>query len=160
MNDVNQEALKKALQRLEVSDRFEAEVRKALIRYPVETVDQVVAYLKEKRLLNDERTLRYTLQGNQGRRAVGAELLRHRLERRGAAEELICDAVAETRENEANMVGALLQGRFRKPGDDDSVKERLAIRAKAARFLFGRGFGEEVIESALERHFGTLESPE
>lgn len=143
MHDVAfQDALGRALKRLRTSDRYESEVRTALHRHPAEIVDRVVAYLREHRLLDDARTTSHAVESNVGRRAVGDALLADRLVARGADEATISQALNEA-ESEASRIEAILTTKY-KPTDD---------RAKAARFLYGRGFSEEAIESAIERYF-------
>ncbi len=137
-----QEALGKALKRLRASDRFESEVRGALRRYDVEVVEAVVAYLHRHRLLDDVRTMATAVELNAGRRAVGDAMLVDRLVKRGADEELVAARLEEATP-EGERIDALLRAKYR-PSDDP---------AKAGRFLFGRGFSEEAIESALERYF-------
>lgn len=145
MSDEYRAALSTALKKLEASDRFESEVRKALSRYAPETVEQVVAYLKEKRFLNDERSAATVVEINQGRRAVGTYRLRQKLSQRGASEETVAAAIAAAAEEEPARADAVLAGKFRDPKPED--------RAKAGRFLYSRGFGVDVIEAALDRFF-------
>lgn len=139
-----QDALGRALKRLQSSDRYESEVRKALRRHNAEIVERVVAYLREHRLIDDERTTVHAVEVNAGRRAVGDALLADRLIARGAKEETVAEVLKEA-ESEASRIEAILTAKY-KPTDD---------RIKAARFLFGRGFSEEAIESAIEGYFET-----
>lgn len=150
MPDEYEAALTAALRRLQASDRYESEVRRALSKYPSRTVDRVVAYLQENRLLDDERTTQMVVEFNEGRRAIGVERLRATLEQRGAPDELIENAVAATAQGDAERADLLLTTKFPTPVVQD--------RAKAGRFLYGRGFTEETIEDALERHFGSVPS--
>jgi len=135
-------ALGLALRRIETSDRFESEVRDALRRYSPDIVDRVVAYLHEKRFLNDSRTLDQAVERNAGRRALGDALLKERLVRRGADEAMVEARLAETG-SEAERIDALLAAKYQ-PHDDP---------ARAGRFLYGRGFSEDAIREALERYF-------
>jgi len=145
MSDDFQAALVVALRRLATSDRFESEVRLALAGYQESTVEEVIAHLREKRILNDRRVTDSVLRQNEGRRAVGAERLRAKLEARGAPEEEIDAAIESARESEPERASGLLLAKF--PG-------RMEVdRARAGRFLFSRGFDVDVIESALTQHF-------
>lgn len=137
-----QDALGRALKRLQTSDRYESEVRAALRRHQPDVVERVVAYLREHRLLDDERTTRHAIEVNTGRRAVGDALLADRLVARGANEDAVADALTES-ESEAERIDAILRTKYQ-PTDN---------RMKAGRFLYGRGFSEDAIESALERYF-------
>lgn len=147
MADDYSAALGVALKRLEASDRYEAEVRKALTKYDPDVVERVVQYLHGQRFLDDRRTTEHVVERNEGRSAVGTERLRANLERRGAPETLIDVAVAEAAESEPERARAVLAAKFRDPQPSD--------RAKAGRFLYARGFSEEVIESCLDQLFGS-----
>jgi regulatory protein len=149
MTEETQAALKRALRRLETSDRYESEVRSALSGYAEPIVDEVVAILKEKRLLNDARTASNALASNSGRRAVGAGRIRERMERRGAPENLVEASVAQVAEGDAERAVLLLESKFPERAPE--------ARPRAGRFLFGRGFDEAVVETALNGHFGELE---
>lgn len=137
-----QDALGRALKRLQASDRYESEVRVTLRRFPADVVERVVAYLRQHRLLDDERTTTHAVEINTGRRAVGDALLADRLLARGADEDAVAQALTEA-ESEADRIDAILRAKYQ-PTDD---------RMKAGRFLFSRGFSEDAIESALERYF-------
>lgn len=150
MSDDYQAALAVALRRLEASDRFESEVRRALSRYRADVVERVLSYLREKRLLDETRTVRAAVEFNEGRRAIGADRIRATLERRGAPETLVEEAVTQTAEGDSERADDLLKSRYSEARRED--------RAKAGRFLYGRGFSEETIESALDSHFGGFDS--
>lgn len=149
MTEETQAALDRALRRLQASDRYEAEVRKALSGYAEVVVDEVVEILKKRRLIDDSRTTSNALEVNVGRRAVGSARFRERMERRGAPDELVDEATAQVAEGDAVTAAALLTARFAENNPKD--------RARAGRFLMGRGFAEEVVESAILAHFGDLE---
>jgi len=146
MSDDYEEALAIALRRLQASDRFEAEIRKALARFSDSTVDRVVVYLRGQRFLNDERVTARYIEGNVGRRAVGTERLRSRLLAKGAPPEVLEQADTG---NDVERALSALAGKFRDPSPSD--------RGRAGRFLFGRGFGEDDVESALAQYFGEIE---
>lgn len=147
MADEYSAALGVALRRLETSDRYEAEVRKALSKFDSDVVERVVQYLHGQRFLDDRRTTEHVVDRNEGRSAIGAERLRANLERRGAPEALIDAVVADAAESEPDRARAVLAAKYREPKPED--------RAKAGRFLYARGFTEEVIESCLDQFFGS-----
>jgi SOS response regulatory protein OraA/RecX len=144
-------AMEVALKRLAASDRFESEVRTALSMFPPEIVDRVVTHLKERRMLDDSRTTEQLLLQNQGRRAVGAERLRAKLERRGAPDSVVERAAAEATEGDGERARLLIASKY----PDRTSKER----NRAARLLYSRGFGEEAIEAALSATFGDSIEP-
>jgi regulatory protein len=146
MTDDYPAALQTALKKLQTSDRFESEVRKALSRYGGNTVDRVVAYLKERNYLNEERTVNEVVAQNKGRRAVGIHRLKAKLEMKGVPESLISQIEVAGVPSEMERALEVLGNKYRRdnPGD----------RPRAGRFLFSRGFDEEVVESVLASYFG------
>lgn len=145
MTDEFQAALGVALRRLKTSDRFESEVRRALADFSPETTDKVVQHLREKRVLNDQRLAGALVERNVGRSAIGANKLRAKLETRGAPDSEVEAALASAAEKEPELATNLLVAKF--PGRIEGD------RARAGRFLFSRGFDEDVVESALAAHF-------
>jgi len=145
MSEEFQSALAVALRRLQTSDRFESEVRRSLTGFGDEIVEQVVRHLRDKRILNDRRVVDAVVERNVGRGAVGADRLRAKLESRGAPAPEIEIAVASAGEMEPELAFNLLAAKF--PGRMESDRPR------AGRFLFSRGFDEDVVESTLNRYF-------
>lgn len=137
-----QAALAIALKKLHAADRFESEVRRALSKFSPETVDRVVATLAAKRFVNDGRTLGEAVDRNTGKRALGDALLKDRLIARGASETAVEEQLAQAAP-ESERIREILRAKYQ-PTDSP---------AKAGRFLFGRGFSEDAIESALEEYF-------
>jgi SOS response regulatory protein OraA/RecX len=131
-------ALEKALHRLKTSDRFESEIRSYLQDTPAEVVDEVVAHLKAKGLLNDSRTAQQVLRKYSGKRALGRAAL---------VEREVADEFLPSESEERERLWSLLSTRYR-PSDDPM---------KAGRFLYGRGFRADDIESALEKYFGEVQ---
>jgi SOS response regulatory protein OraA/RecX len=140
--------LKLALKRLESSDRFEADLRRALGGFPDDVVERVVTHLRERRYLDDGRLVGRRVEANVGRRAVGDDRLRDRLIEKGVDPATV-EAALEGGESEENRADAILSARYTRDGS----------RAKAGRYLMSRGFSEETVESALNRYFGEEENP-
>ncbi len=140
-----QAALADALKRLKTAERTAVELRLALEeKHRPEDVEVALAWLTARKLLSEDRAAEATVRPRaQGRRAEGDQKLRQRLEARGATEEAIEKAIAETPDQTQRMHDALA-AKFR-PEDGQ--------RAKAGRFLLARGFEEDAVESALNRFF-------
>jgi len=138
------EALDLALRKLKSKDRFEAEVRLFLSEYPASVQERVIRFLKDRRIIDDTKTTLNLIERYSGKRSVGLEKLRAELQQRGAPEETIDAALNSSSGDERNKMLEALAAKF-SPAD--------GIRAKAARFLFSRGFPEEEIEGALDRFF-------
>lgn len=144
-NIIDPFALQESVKYLAGRDRFEAELRAHLTsKQMIEEADAVIEHLRRRRIIDDGKLIQNLVERNAGKRAVGKEKLRAELLRRGAPEVEVDMALAETSEPEETL-DRLLAEKLR-PGDS---------RAKAGRFLVSRGFEEEQIESALDRHFGT-----
>ncbi len=139
-----QEALKLALKKIGTKDRFESEVHAFLADFPSDTSERVIEFLKERRIINDTRTIQNLLERYSGKRSIGIEKLRAELLERGAPEETIEAVLIQHAHGESQRLSDVLSAKF-KPSDS---------RAKAGRFLFSRGFSEDAIESALDRFFG------
>ena len=140
------QALALALKKLKASDKLESELCQALETYGFspQTVTAVLSFLKDRKLVNDRRTIENHIERRAGRRSFGIEKIRAELLQRGAPEEIVEDCLASSAKMD-ELDGALeaLRARFRNGAD----------RAKAGRFLMGRGFAEELVEQALDRFF-------
>ena len=138
------------MERLRRSDALEAEIRASLERNGFESaiVERVVAYLRERRLINDIKTIDNLVVTKTGKRAAGIEKLRSELVRRGAPEELIEERLAQvSADSQAEGMRSVLAARF----------TRTDPRVKGARLLLSRGFSEDEIGGALDEFFGREE---
>lgn len=144
--DHYREALAIALRKLKTNDRFESEIRLFLGDFPADSIESVILFLKERRIIDDTRTTLSLVGRYSGRRSVGLEKLRAELLKRGASEETIEMALEGSLDGESDKMLEALSAKF-SPGDN--------ARAKAARFLYSRGFPEDEIESVLDRFFQT-----
>lgn len=127
-------------------DWYEAEVREKLLYkgYEQDVCDVVVTFLRERRILNDERTLQSALERTSGRRAMGKEKLEAVARVRGAPESAIEQILgAYSEEDERVAMLDLLRLKYARSGK----------RAQAARFLLSRGFSEDLLESVLDAYF-------
>jgi SOS response regulatory protein OraA/RecX len=140
------EPLKDALAFLSTRDRFSGEIRMHLVKrgYDPGDVESVVQFLGERKLINDENTTQSLIERHSGKRSVGIERLRAEFEKLGAPEEMIERSLASL--SEADRALDALRAKFRTGAD----------RAKAGRYLCGRGFTEEVVDSALDAFCGNL----
>jgi SOS response regulatory protein OraA/RecX len=152
MTDEYRSALGHALKRLATSDRFEAEIRGELERAGHEgaTIESVISSLRDRKILDDERTIISLAERRSGRRSVGMEKIRAELLRRGAPEELVEDWAQAQSEGEADRMRQALAGKFPNGGSRD----------RAARFLLSRGFPEDGIEDALDELFAREPLPD
>ena len=132
-----------AVRKLKTKDRYEAEVRSFLSEFDEDTVERVIRFLIDRRIIDDTKTTQNLTERNTGKRLVSLEKLRAELLERGAPEETLDAVIGQDFENKCSGMLDLLARKF-SPTDS---------RAKAARFLYSRGFSEEEIESVLDRFF-------
>lgn len=137
------EAVAVALKYLGKRDRFEAEVHAHLISKGFEEIaDAACERLRRRRILDDDRVAELVVRSSCGRKSVSKDLIREKLEARGATAETICRAVAEL--HDAQSAATLAQMKR------DSGSSAL----QTARFLSSRGFEEGEIESVVSTVFG------
>ncbi len=139
----NSQALETALRKLKAKDRFEAEVRTFLAEFPADEVERVIQCLKGRRIIDDSKTTLNLIERYSGKRSIGLERLKAELLERGAPEEIVNAAIGGISSDERQK---MLEALSAKLSPTDS-------RAKAARFLFSRGFPEEEIEGVLDHFF-------
>ena len=137
-NAKSESALEFALRFVKTRDRFESEVRSRLAEAGYET-ESAIERLKSQGILNDVRTVDAYVTAYADRR--GAERIRADLVSRGAPPEVV-DARLAALDTTATAQ-SLARARMAK-GEP---------RPKVGRFLAGRGFNEEEIESVLDRLF-------
>lgn len=141
------QALADALRRLRSRDLSEAEVARFLEGrgHAPEAIAGVLDHLRSKRIVDDRRLALALADLARGRRAWGPARLDEELRRRGIPE----DAAAAAREGPETeepreRLRTLLDARFPSASD----------RGRAWRWLVGRGFDPDLVESALESKFG------
>jgi regulatory protein len=132
------DAVEEALRALRARDRSAAELDERLARRGVRAAARAEALETLQRIgYVDDARLARTRAEALAERGSGDALIRHDLERRGIAAELIAGALAELDSERERAVRIVRQ---RGPG------------AKTARYLASRGFGEEALEAAVAVH--------
>jgi regulatory protein len=119
------------LSRGRVAERLEGAV-------PPAVAAESLATLERAGLVDDRRVALVRAESLAGR-GYGDEAIRHRLRAEGLADELAEEAVAGLAP-ECERAGPLI--------------ERRGVGPRTARYLAGRGFGEEAVEAALGAAFG------
>jgi len=147
-----QEATEVALKFLIRQSRFVQEVRAHLVGkgYDQASVENVVQFLIERKLVNDEKTTQNLIERNAGKRAVGIDKLKAELERLGAPAETVEANLAAIQQSEPERALGALRAKYKEGAD----------RAKAGRFLYGRGFSEDATEVALDTFCGSSSFPD
>lgn len=143
-------AQEQALKMLGRRARSEAEVRRGLERkgFAEADIEAAIARLKELRYLDDRAFAADQAKGLLGARRLGPASAVRRLAAAGIAESEAEAAVCQAREgtSEAELARAALEKRRPVVSGTSPLPERL----KAARWLMGRGFSEEVARALLQ----------
>lgn len=143
----NPKLLERAYRILAKRAQFEEELRGSLLRYGDEdAVDAVVAYLSRRGILDDTEAARTYIAQHVGKRAIGPLKIEADLAHRGAPEAQIAEILPNSEEQLALALTALDAKRWNADGG-------IAERARAGRFLAGRGFDEDTVETVLEQRF-------
>ena len=119
---------------LEVSVRLECE-------FDAETIEETIHFLTDNNLIDDLRYARNAIERNEGKRAIGDQALRDKLETRGVPTEVINSLMLEVDQDELSRALVLVDAKFsgsKSPG-------------RVARFLSSRGFSDDTIETILDR---------
>lgn len=142
-------ALEKALARLKTRERFSGEMRAFLSSKGFEepVVERVLEHLVKKRLLDDSRAAELLVKKKSGKRALGSERLKAELLEMGVDEAVVLVSIGDGGDSDAALAAL-------------SSKRTWSGRSQAGRFLAGRGFSEDVIESVLDRTFGEAQPTE
>lgn len=144
------QALRSAMDRLAVRDRFSGDIRSFLEAKGADsdTIDDVLVYLKRRGFLNDQRAAENLMEQATGKNAKGKAKLAEAMEKLGADPETI-EVALEVRgtEQELEVAVGLLHLKRYAPHE----------RAKAGRLLISRGFDEDVVEAALGRVLGDVD---
>ena len=139
-----------AFRYLKGAEKTEAELRAHLALKGVTpgNIDRVTVYCLEKGYVSDERVAARAVELARDRVQTGRIKVGEALLRRGIESETVEDILASyTDDEELETALAFLK---RKLSPTDSPQ-------KAARMLTTKGFSEETVRSALERHFPDLE---
>jgi SOS response regulatory protein OraA/RecX len=136
-----QAALLSALKMLKRQDLTIQEVKTRLeCNFDPSLVEQTILFLTNNRLLDDLRYARNAVERNEGKRAIGDQALRDKLESRGVPPEVIQELMSEVNQDELDRALILVEAKFSGSGSPGRV----------ARFLSSRGFSDDTIESILE----------
>ncbi len=138
----NHRALLAALRMLKRQDLAILEVQSRLeCNFDPSTVEETVKFLTNHRLLDDLRFARNAIERNEGKRAIGDQALRDKLESRGVPSDVVKALMSKVDQDEMGRALVLVDAKF--SGSESP--------GRVARFLASRGFSEETIESILER---------
>ena len=138
-------ALSYARRLLVKRDLLTAEVRAKLEakRFDEREIDDAIAWLQEKRLLDDARAIEARIESlTSGKSAGGLLKVRAPLEAAGAPSKTFDASIGSmTDGGELERMAKLLAEKFK--GERD--------RARGGRFLLSRGFEQDLVETALDR---------
>jgi regulatory protein len=136
-----------ALNFLSYRPRSVAEVRKRLQdkEFSPETIDSVLARLKDTKLLDDESFAQYWVENREQFEPRSARALRFELRRKGVPDSDISTSLESLDEEDAAYRAAKAQARRLQGKDLATFKKRLGD------FLLRRGFGYPIIKTVVKR---------
>jgi regulatory protein len=117
-------------------------------KFPEEVIDRLIAFLKEKRFIDDEvfakSWIEYRLKHTFGVRRIRQELLL-----KGISKEIIDSNITAAQENysESSVVDELARGRLAKLKDIEPSKAKQRVYA----YLLRRGFSHEIVMDTINK---------
>lgn len=138
-------------------DHSEAEVRDKLRRkkFTDSQIDPVIAWLKEKQLLDDQRFATTYIENTVLFKPVGPRWLKMKLRSKRVADGVIEAALSEAfvgnRETQLLQQAAAMWRRSHRSPASDSLKDARLYQQRLYRFLVSRGFSSGKISDLLSR---------
>jgi regulatory protein len=130
--------------------RSEKEIADRLVRkkFPPEVIKDTIAFLKEKRFIDDSSFARAWLQ-SRIKRPLGLRRLKQELRFKGIDKEIIESNIQRIKENysETEVVQNIVEEKFRKMRNIEPQKAKSRIYA----YLLRRGFSPDVCLDAINR---------
>ena len=139
----------KALELLSLREHGSGELRTKLFRkgYQKAAITEVIEYLKEKNYLNDERFAELFSDELIQRKQVGPAKLKEKLYQRGVPRDVIDDIMLNyDRETQLENCRYHLEKKFKNRRSFETREEK----AKAVRYLQGKGFSWGIISSVIQ----------
>ena len=143
-----QSAMERAMRLLSLRAHTSSELRQKLLRagFPPEEVDRTVAEC-EKRHYLDDRLFAEDCTGLWLERGHGVRSIRCKLRRKGIGTETAAAALDQLEEREPQAACRAIEGRVPALLREKDPRKR---RAKALRFLAGRGFSGNALSAAMQ----------
>jgi regulatory protein len=135
--------------------RSEKEVRDRLRRggYEQDAIDHTISQLHEWRYLDDADFARRWVENRTAHRPRGKRLLQQELRHKGIDTETAREAIDDADLDETGAAEVLARRRIPTYAEDDPA----AIRRRLGAYLARRGYGYDVIRTALDRALGEAE---
>lgn len=151
-----EDAHNRALGRLDVRPRSEAEIRRYLSgkKYKSEIINLVIERLKGARLLSDRDFAKFWVENRESFRPRSARALQYELRQKGVPKEEIARVVGKLDEPESAYRAA------RQRAERWTGLEATEFRAKVSGFLARRGFGYQVTRDTVTRIWKELKGQE
>jgi regulatory protein len=148
-------ATEAALVFLSYRPRSEKEVRDRLRRggYEQDAIEHAIVRLHEWRYLDDADFARRWVENRTAHRPRGRRLLQQELRQKGIGGEIAREAIDDADLDETGAAEALARRRLPSYAGDEPA----AIRRRLGAYLARRGYGYDVIRSALDRALGEAE---
>ncbi len=151
-----EQAREMALRRLEVRARSEDEIRRHLVgkKFTKEIIDEVIARLKEARLLSDREFAQFWVENREGFKPRSARALKYELRQKGVPPEEIARAVGKLDEKESAYRAARPKAERWKQLDAQEFNTKLGG------FLARRGFDYQTTRETVARIWKELKGTE
>jgi regulatory protein len=132
---------------------FEIKQKLKQKNFSEEEIEETVAFLKEKQLLDDRRWAREWLQERVRNKPRGKSLLKEELRKRGIPPQIIEEEIKKIFKEvkEIDLASQLLEKKFLSKKLEKIEKEK--IKSQIYSFLTRRGFSDEIIEKILYKFF-------
>lgn len=146
--DEYEQGMQKAVRALSVRERTEKELERSLQRagYRPETIDRIVAYLSQRRYVDDDRyamQLAQTQQHRQSTRRIGQSMLQ-----RGIGRETVENALSHVDADAQEALLAELVAKYLRRHPDLSTPQE---RNKAIASFLRRGFDADQVREAIRK---------
>lgn len=135
----------RALRYLAAREHSRAELERKLAAHAEspQQLAQVLDELQAKDFISEARVVESVINRRAGR--FGAARIRHELQGKGLAPDMVADAVSGLKASEVERAREVWRKKFGEPAED------AAARGKQMRFLAARGFGSEAIRRVVSQ---------
>jgi regulatory protein len=134
----------------EITDRLKRK------EYGDETIERVIARLREWRYIDDEAFARYWVENRESNRPRGRRLLEQELRQKGVERETVRETLDDSGIDERAGALEIARAKLRSYRNE----EESVARRRLGAFLARRGYGYDVVKPVLDELFGETEFEE
>lgn len=158
--DLNSTLLSRAYRLVAIRPRSEQEVRRRLTSFVqrkklsplIDTIDKVIAALKERKLIDDLNFSEWVIESRLRRGSRGSKFIRQELERLGVSKPIIAQTFSQILDKDMEKRAAITLLKRKLP---DLARSRSPeARQRGTIYLLQRGFANEAIYGAIDEVLG------